>query len=287
MSSEERLTGLARRQRTGSQKRALGIKNMARMLPNVDNAQHGGEIPPGVFSGDQTLMALEDSYCDMWDRIETIDARTRSILNVSLMIGAGNVGNQFELQFHAPGAVYNGVTVRELEAILVHARPYVGSPCAASCLFAIVEALEKHNLLEKFPDADIGRKERTGSQKRTIGREVLCEMDPQSELLGLDDDKMPEGVFAPELGYMELENVYFDLWARTEVLDHKTRSIVTLGLLMGLPNHDALAEHIPVAMRNGVTVAELEEFVYQAATYLGYVSGKAIRSTIARVLGLA
>jgi alkylhydroperoxidase/carboxymuconolactone decarboxylase family protein YurZ len=51
---------------------------------------------------------------------------------------------------------------------------------------------------------------------------------------------------------------------------------VTLGLLMGLANHEALKAHVPVTLRNGLTVPELEELVYQAATYLGYVSGAAI-----------
>ena len=109
-------------------------------------------------------------------------------------------------------------------------------------------------------------------------------MEPDSPLLNLSDTEMPAGVFAPELDYMILENVYFDLWKRTEILDHRTRSIVTLGLLMGLGDQKGLSEHIPVALRNGLTVPELEEFVYQAATYLGYVSGAAIRSTIAAAL---
>ena len=51
-------------------------------------------------------------------------------------------------------------------------------------------------------------------------------------------------------------------------------------MMMALPNHDALHDHVPVAIRNGLTVPELEELVYQASTYLGYLSGKSIRATI-------
>ena len=288
MTTETPLTGLARRERKGSEKRQIGIMNIQRMLPGTANGMHGGDVPPGAFSGDTSLMAMEDSYCDMWDRNDVIPPRLRSILNVSLMIGVGNVGNQFELQFHAPGAIYNGVTVAELEAITVHARAYVGSPCAAWAMQSIVAALNKHELIkEPLPPADVARKEKTGSEKRAIGREVLREMEPDSPLLTLSDTEMPADVFAPELDYMILENVYFDLWARTHVLDHRTRSVVTLGLLMGLGNQGALAAHVPVALRNGLTVSELEEFVYQAATYLGYVSGASIRSTITRALKAA
>jgi 4-carboxymuconolactone decarboxylase len=281
--SEQHLTGLARRERTGSQKRPIGVANIQRMLPGTANGQHGGNIPPGTWSGDTSLMAMEDSYCDMWDRTDVIDLRTRSLFNVSLMVGVGNVSNQFELKFHAPGAIYNGATVAELEALIVHARAYVGSPCAAWAMTAIMGALTEQGLMEPVAEADVARKEKTGSEKRAIAKQVLAEMEPDSPLLDLSDDEMPPK-FASELDYMILENMYFDLWERTQVLDRRTRSVITLGMIMGLANHDALAAHVPVALRNGLTVAELEELVYQAATYLGYISGASIRATIADAL---
>ncbi|MET0362415.1 MAG: carboxymuconolactone decarboxylase family protein, partial [Sphingobium sp.] len=117
-----------------------------------------------------------------------------------------------------------------------------------------------------------------------IAREVLKEMNPLSPLLTLPDDAMPDGVFAPEFDYMVMENMYFDLWARTDVLDRKMRSVVTLGLLIGLGNQSAIADHVPVALRNGLTVPELEELIYQASTYLGYISGGTARATIGRAL---
>jgi len=148
----------------------------------------------------------------------------------------------------------------------------------------MIAALTTHNLLEPIPEADDARTERAGSEKRAIARDVLRDMDPDSPLLKISEQAMADDVFAPELDYMELENVYFDLWERTEVLDRRTRSAVTLGMTMGLANHNALHEHVPVALRNGVTVLELEELVYQAATYLGYASGKSIRATVAGAL---
>jgi 4-carboxymuconolactone decarboxylase len=284
MGDSRRVAVFAKRERKGSEKRQIGILNIQRMLPGAAHGMHGGNIPPGSFSGDTALMAMEDSYCDMWDRDDIIDHRTRSLFNVALMIGVGNVSNQFELGFHAPGAIYNGATVAELEAMIVHARAYVGSPCAAHAMMAIVGALTKHELIkEPLPEADVARKERTGSEKRKIAKDVLREMDPANPLLDLPDE-LPEDAFAPELDYMILENMYFDLWARTEVLSRRDRSVVTLGLMAALPNHDALRDHVAVAIRNGLTVPELEELVYQASTYLGYLSGQSIRKTIGQGL---
>lgn len=285
MDRQQALTGLARRERKGSEKRQIAIGNIQRMLPGAELGLHGDAVAPGAFSADTALMAMEDAYCDMWGRTEVIDLRTRSLLNVSLMIGVGNVGNHFELQFHAPAAIYNGATVADLEAIVVHACPYVGFPAAAGAMMAVVEALKKHDLIKQpFTEADVDRRERTGREKRQIARQVLGDIEPDSPLLALPENEMPSDVFAPELDYMILENLYFDLWSRTEVLSRRDRSVVTLGLLMGLGDRAALSAHVPIALRNGLTVAELEEFVYQAAAYLGYVSGASIRATIAGAL---
>jgi 4-carboxymuconolactone decarboxylase len=280
MHSYDRLVAFSRRERKGSEKRVIGVRNIQRMLPNSPNGKHGGRIPEGVFSGDTMLMSMEDSYCDMWGREDIIDRRIRSMLTIALMVAVGDVGNQEELRLHAPAAVYNGVTVGELEAIIVQARAYVGSPCAANAMRTISAALKSADMLsDHLPVADVARRERTGSEKREIARGVLHAIDPGSPLIELGDE-LPEDTFAPELAYMELENIFFDLWDRTNILDHRTRSIVTLGFAMAVPNHDALRAHVPVALRNGLSVPELEEFVYHAATYLGYMAGKSLRTTV-------
>ena len=284
MAEEQKLTGLARRERTGSQKRQVGIKNIARMLPQSANYKYAGEAPPNIFAPDLAMMGMEDSYCDMWDRTEVIDARTRSLFNVSLMTGVGNVGNQYELGWHAPGAIHNGVKIEELEAIVVHARAYVGSPASAWAMTSIVTTLREQGLLPTtFPGPDMARREKTGSEKRAIAKEVLRQIEPDSPLLQIGEE-MDETTFAAELDYMVLENCYFDLWTRDDVLSKRDRSVVTLGLLMGLGNHDALAQHVPVAQRNGLSILELAEFVYQAATYLGFPSGLSLRATMAKAL---
>lgn len=284
MTTETKPTGLARRERTGSEKRKIGAKNMGRMLPWTPTPKLGGDPPPNIFAPDLALMGLEDSYCDMWDRTEIIDLRTRSLFNLSLMVGVGNVTNPFEIGYHAPGLIANGGTIRDLEAIATISRAYVGSPASGWAMMSIMKALKDQNLYpETFEPANTARKELKGSQKRAIARDVLREMDPTSPLLDIGDE-MSASVFAPELDYMILENCIWDIWARTDDVDRRTKIVITLGLLMGLGNQDELAEFVPVAMRSGIAVPELEEFVYQAATYLGFPSGKALRRTIGEVV---
>ena len=55
--------------------------------------------------------------------------------------------------------------------MIVHARAYVGSPCAAHAMMAIVGALTKHELIkEPLPEADVARKE-THRQRKAEDRQ--------------------------------------------------------------------------------------------------------------------
>jgi pimeloyl-ACP methyl ester carboxylesterase/alkylhydroperoxidase/carboxymuconolactone decarboxylase family protein YurZ len=61
---------------------------------------------------------------------ETLDARTRSIMNLT-MIAALNRMHEWELHFR--GAMRNGVTEAELKAIIVHIMIYCGVPTGVEC----------------------------------------------------------------------------------------------------------------------------------------------------------
>jgi len=258
---------------------------MARMLPWTPTPQYGGEPQPNIFAPDLSLMAMEDSYCDMWDRTEVIDLRIRSLFNVSLMVGVGNVTNPFEIGFHAPGAIANGASVRDLEAIATISRAYIGSPASGWAMMTMVQALKDRGLYpDTFPPANVARKEAKGSEKRAVARDVLRKMDPQSALIDVPEGEMDASIFAPELDYMILENCVWDIWGRSDDVDLRTKTVIVLGLLMGLGNLEELAEFVPIAKANGITRVEFEEFVYQAATYLGYPTGKRLRRTIGNAL---
>jgi 4-carboxymuconolactone decarboxylase len=280
---------LERRERRGTEKQAIGIGNIQRMLPLVIAKMSEGEPSPRdlalmAFAPDMMPMMMEVAYCDAWGRTDVIDGRTRSLFTVSLMMGVGNVGNEFELDYHAPGAIYNGATVAQLEAIVVHAAAYVGYPAAGRAMSAIVDALLDHDLLqEPSPPADPGRRELLGSEKRSKARDLLGAMPTAVPMLP-EEHGAELGGFAAELEDMVLEDVYYDLWTRTDVLSAKDRSIVTLGLIMGVGNLDALREHLPMAMHHGVTVRELEELVYHAAAYVGHLAAGSLRNAIAPVV---
>ncbi|WP_246398169.1 carboxymuconolactone decarboxylase family protein [Mycobacterium vicinigordonae] len=91
-----------------------------------------------------------------------------------------------------------------------------------------------------------------------------------------------DGQFAEELPELVVDHVYAALWARPG-LDRRSRSLVTLGALIALRASE-LESHFPIALRNGITIEELEEVVYHTAGYVGYPAAFSAREVARKVL---
>lgn len=98
------------------------------------------------------------------------------------------------------------------------------------------------------------------------GLEVFKEM---TGLIPEDATSLRDGGFADELGDMSIDHVFGALWARPG-LDRRSRSLVTLGVLIALRANNELKAHFQIALRNGLNPQEIEEVVYHAAGYAGY-----------------
>ena len=66
-----------------------------------------------------------------------------------------------------------------------------------------------------------------------------------------------------------MEHVWGGVWTR-DGLDHKTRSIVTVSMLIALQAHGELKGHLRGALNNGVSPEEIRELVMHSAAYCGY-----------------
>jgi 4-carboxymuconolactone decarboxylase len=74
-----------------------------------------------------------------------------------------------------------------------------------------------------------------------------------------------------------------DVWAR-DGLDRRTRSCVTLALLVALRAHDELAMHVRAARRIGVTPDEIREVLLHTAVYAGVPAANSAFAVAQRVL---
>jgi 4-carboxymuconolactone decarboxylase len=75
-----------------------------------------------------------------------------------------------------------------------------------------------------------------------------------------------------------------EVWSRPG-LDRRTRSAVTLAMLVALRCEDELAMHVRAALRNGLTPQEIQEVLLHAAVYAGVPAANAAFAVAQRVLG--
>jgi 4-carboxymuconolactone decarboxylase len=74
-----------------------------------------------------------------------------------------------------------------------------------------------------------------------------------------------------------------EIWARPG-LDRRTRSCITLAMLVALGREDELEMHVRAALRNGVTRAEIKEVLLQCAIYCGVPAANGAFAIAQRVL---
>jgi len=119
------------------------------------------------------------------------------------------------------------------------------------------------------------------SDARTDGLNVFKELMP-----GLIPDNLAslrDGSFADELPDLSFDHVFGSLWTRPG-LDRRSRSLVTLGALIALRATEELRFHFPIALRNGLTIEEIEEVVYHMAGYAGFPAAATARNIGREVL---
>ena len=75
-----------------------------------------------------------------------------------------------------------------------------------------------------------------------------------------------------------------EIWTRPG-LDRKTRSCITLAMLVALGHHDELRLHLRAALNNGLTRDEIKEVLLQTAIYAGVPAANTAFRIAGEVLG--
>ena len=119
------------------------------------------------------------------------------------------------------------------------------------------------------------------TDSRTEGLEVFKDMMPG--LIPDDATGMRDDGIAGELMDLGIDHVFGALWARPG-LDRRSRSLVTLGALIALRATEELKFHFPIALRNGLTIGEVEEVIYHMTGYAGYPAATNARNVARQVL---
>jgi 4-carboxymuconolactone decarboxylase len=106
------------------------------------------------------------------------------------------------------------------------------------------------------------------------------------EVLGdehVDDAIARTTEFTQEFQDLITRYAWGEIWTRPG-LDRRTRSCITLTVLVALGRDEELAMHVRAALRNGLTPDEIKEVLLHCAVYCGVPAANAAFAVAQRVL---
>ena len=104
--------------------------------------------------------------------------------------------------------------------------------------------------------------------RRSTGQRVIREM------MGAEEEERlagaaVSGTFGAAIAGFAIDQAFAETWTRPG-LDRKARSLVTIAVMVALKQPNEFAIHMRVGLRNGLTLAEIEETLVQALPYVGF-----------------
>jgi 4-carboxymuconolactone decarboxylase len=96
----------------------------------------------GEFGADMARLSVEQAFGDIWQR-PGLDRKIRSVVVISTLIATKQIS---ELKNHIRFGLNNGLTVKEIEEILIQCQPYLGWPAVGTATGAVIEVLRERGL---------------------------------------------------------------------------------------------------------------------------------------------
>ena len=99
-------------------------------------------VDASLSESDEFMMAFQRAVTELawgwaWSR-PGLDAKTRSMINLAMLTALGRFD---ELGIYVKGALRTGVTVEEIQEVLLHATAYCGTPAGRQAFLAAHQTL--------------------------------------------------------------------------------------------------------------------------------------------------
>ena len=189
-------------------------------------------------------------------QIKHLDKKQQSIIKIASFTANGNLE---KLKVALEEGIENGLTINEINEILVHTYAYVGFPKSIAGIITFLNLVEKR---KADGIKDIQGKDITEIPKDIDKNEYGANV--RAKLLGLEKDSEPQGyrAFSPVIDRFLKEHLFADIFAR-DILDFKTRELVTISVLVSSDNimEQFIKGHMQICINMGLTKEQLFDFV--------------------------
>jgi len=199
------------------------------------------------------LLLLNSTYSSAQDDAG-LSTRQENIVVISALTATGSID---ALKQTLNESLDAGMTVNEIEEVIVHVYAYAGFPRSFTGMMAFMAVMEDRQA--KGIKDDVGREASplpADLNRDEYGAKV------RAQLSGLDEVPPPAAwqKFSPVLDKFLKEHLFADLFAR-DILSISDRELATVAVLASIPVEGPLPFHLGAAMNTGLTKQQLQGFI--------------------------
>ena len=261
---------------------APGVEHWHGAAPNswfahiaiTTNPQNNAAVWISPVSDDQYREATTEAECRYVEANKVLTARELAIVTVASYTGKGDLEH---LKPALAQALEAGMTINEINEVLIHAYAYCGFPRSLRAIQTFMQVVEKRKA-DGITDV-VGREVSIVTDSRNRyerGCDVLAEISG----VPTDAPKAGYALFAPTIERFLKEHLFADLFER-DLLTCRERELATVSVLAGVGGVDPMFEsHAAICMHLGVTPEQLSSLLNIVEMNLGKTYSEPLRKVL-------
>lgn len=238
------------------------------------NPQTNAAVWFSPVSDEQYREATTEAESRYAEANKVLTAREQAIVTVASYTGNGDLEH---LKPAFVQALEAGMTINEINEVLIHAYAYCGFPRSLRAIQTFMQVVDERKAAGI--NDTVGREASAVTDNRSRyerGRDVLAEISGAS----VDAPKTGYAVFAPTIERFLKEHLFADLFER-DLLTYQERELATVSILAGVGGVEPMfRSHAAICLHLGVTPEQLSTLLNIVEMNLGKTYSEPLRGVL-------
>lgn len=238
------------------------------------NPQTNAAVWLSPVSDEQYREATTEAESRYAEENKVLTAREQAIVAVASYTGNGDLEH---LKPAFVQALEAGMTINEINEVLIHAYAYCGFPRSLRAIQTFIEVVDERKAAgitdPLGQEASVNDDSRSRYER---GRDVLAEISGAPA----DAPKTGYAIFAPTIERFLKEHLFADLFGR-DLLTYRERELATVSILAGVSGVEPMAYgHMSICLHLGITVEQLSALLNIVETNFGKTYSEPLREVL-------
>lgn len=238
------------------------------------NPQDNAAVWFSPVSDAQYREATTKAECRYAEANKVLTSREQAIVAIASYTGKGDLEH---LKPALAEALEAGMTINEINEVLIHAYAYCGFPRSLRAIQTFMQVVDERKA--NGMNDPVGREASTikdSNSRYERGRDVLAEISGVS----IDAPKAGYAVFAPTIERFLKEHLFADLFER-DLLTYRERELATVSILAGVGGVEPMAVgHMSICLHLGITAEQLSALLNIVEMNLGKTYSEPLRGVL-------